>query len=299
MIAFDDALDAFLTWIRVEKGLAHNTLLAYLRDLADFRDFVDQEDVAVDEEQVRAWLVHRVEGGISAASQARGMVALRGFYRFLVAEEVLELDPTARIDVPRFNRPLPETLTLDEVEALLGTPDPGGTRGLRDKAMLELLYATGLRVSELVKLQLGELNLEAGFLRVCGKGDKERLVPMGDVARGWLERYLLEVRGVLAGMSDRGRRSTEPVFVTRLGGAMSRQNFHLLIRDHARVAGIRKPVSPHKLRHAFATHLLERGADLRSLQLMLGHADISTTEIYTHLSRARLSRIHAEHHPRG
>ena len=298
MIRFDEALDAFLTWLTVERGLARNTVLAYRRDLAGFQDFGGHEDAAVTEEDIRAWLAQRATDGISRATQARAVVALRGFYRFLVDEGELEVDPTARIDVPRTGRPLPETLTIDEVEALLATPDDGTVQGLRDRTMLEVLYATGLRVTELVTLQVGNLHLEHGFLRVRGKGDKERLVPLGDVARAWLERYLLEVRGVLTD-GDRGRSVREPVFVSRLGRAMSRQNFYNLIRDHARAAGIQKAVSPHKLRHAFATHLLERGADLRSLQLMLGHADISTTEIYTHLSRARLARIHAEHHPRG
>ncbi len=298
MTHFDDALDHFLSWLRVERGLAHNTVSAYQRDLTGFRDHGDHEDVAVDEEDVRAWLAGRAGEGVSRATQARGIVALRGFYRFLVDEGTLELDPTARIDVPNTVRSLPDTLTLEEVEALLRAPDPGTTQGLRDRAMLEVLYATGLRVSELVGLQVGSLHLEHGYLRVLGKGDKERLVPLGDMAREWIERYLLEVRGLLT-EGDRGRRVREPVFVSRLGRGMSRQNFYNLIRDHARAAGIEKPVSPHKLRHAFATHLLERGADLRSLQLMLGHADISTTEIYTHLTRARLARIHAEHHPRG
>lgn len=297
MTRFDDAIDHFLTWLRVERGLAHNTVLAYQRDLASFHDHAG-DDAAVDEEAVRAWLAERAHDGVSRATQARAVVALRGFYAFLVDRGVLEVDPTARIDVPKTARPLPDALTLEEVEALLRAPDPGTARGLRDRAMLEVLYATGLRVSELVGLEVGSLHLEHGFVRVVGKGDKERLVPLGDVAREWLERYMLEVRGLLT-VGDRGRRVGEAVFVSRLGRGMTRQNFHLLVRDHARAAGIEKRVSPHTLRHAFATHLLERGADLRSLQLMLGHADISTTEIYTHLTRARLARVHAEHHPRG
>ncbi len=298
MDGFDEALDHFLTWLRVERGVAKNTVLAYQRDLSGFRDSGPHASVAVDEEAIRGWLAARVESGVKRTSQARGVVALRTFYRFLVAEGILEVDPTVRIEVPKTTRSLPDVLTLDEVEALLRAPDPGTARGLRDRTMLEVLYATGLRATELVGLTVGRLHLEQGFVRPLGKGNKERLVPLGDVARDWLERYLLEVRGVLTG-GDRGRRVDEPVFVSRLGRQMSRQNFFNLVRDYARAAGIEKPVSPHKLRHAFATHLLEHGADLRSLQLMLGHADISTTEIYAHLTRARLARIHAEHHPRG
>jgi integrase/recombinase XerD len=297
---FDDALDHFLTWLRVERGLAANTVIAYQADLKAFADtFGGQRDVAaVGEEDLRRWLASRAEAGVAPRTQARNLVALRRFFSFLRDEAVLSVDPTARIDLPRTGRPLPMTLTLDEVEALLRQPDPASALGLRDRAMLEVLYATGLRVSELVNLHLGDLHLEAGFVRVLGKGSKERIVPLGEVARQWLERYLLEARGLL-GDRDRAARAREPAFLTRLGGAMTRQGFFKRLREIARAAGIEREISPHKLRHAFATHLLERGADLRSLQLMLGHADISTTEIYTHLSRARLARIHAQHHPRG
>ncbi len=299
--AFDAAVDDYLDWLRVERGLAANSLDAYSRDIADFRDFADAPPAApgaVSELDIRAWLAGRAEAGLSPRTQARGLIALRGLFRYLLAEEVIARDPTARIDLPRSGRPLPVTLTMDEVEALLAAPDPTTAKGLRDRAMIEVLYATGLRVSELVGLTLGQLHLEAGFVRVIGKGDKERLVPLGDVARAWLERYLLEVRETLT-RGDLRRKADEAVFLSRLGRGMTRQGFFKLLRGYAEVAGIDKKVSPHKLRHAFATHLLERGADLRSLQLMLGHADISTTEIYTHLSRARLAQMHAEHHPRG
>ncbi|MCA9537574.1 MAG: site-specific tyrosine recombinase XerD [Myxococcales bacterium] len=301
MVGFDEAVDEYLDWLRVERGLSANTLDAYSRDLADFRKHLDDEDRGADqvaEEDVRGWLAARVADGLSPRTQARGLVALRGFFGYLLAEKHIEADPTARIDLPRTGRPLPDTLTLDHVEALLAAPDVTIARGLRDRAMLEVLYATGLRVSELVGLKLGEVHLEGGYVRVIGKGDKERLVPLGDVARAWLERYLVEARETLT-PGDLRRAAREPVFLTRLGGAMTRQGFFKLLRNYTRAAGIDLPVSPHKLRHAFATHLLERGADLRSLQLMLGHADISTTGIYTHLSRARLARVHAEHHPRG
>lgn len=298
--AFDDAVDHYLTWLTVERGLSTNTVDAYQRDIGNFRDVLGVERGLgrADEEAVRAWLATRSAAGVTARSQARGLVALRGFFGFLLEEGLVEVDPTARVELPRIGRPLPDALTLDEVEALLRQPDPSTERGLRDRTMLEVLYATGLRVSELVNLAVGVVHMEAGFVRVIGKGDKERLVPLGDEARAWIERYLLEARAVLTG-GDRARRGKEPLFVTRLGGAMTRQGFFKLLRIYAEAAGITKAVSPHKLRHAFATHLLERGADLRSLQLMLGHADISTTEIYTHLSRARLKSVHAEHHPRG
>lgn len=293
---FDAAIDDFLGWLTVERGLAQNTVDAYRRDLANLRDVLGLATPlgAVDEIAIRRWLAVRARSGISASTQARGLIALRGFFGYLLEEEQIEVDPTRRIELPKLGRPLPKTLSLDDVEALLRAPDVTTAQGLRDRAMIETLYATGLRVSELVGLTLGGLQLEAGWVRVRGKGDKERIVPLGDVARGWIERYLAE------GRKDRGgTHQGAPVFVSRLGRGMSRQNFFKLLKNYATVAGIDTPVSPHVLRHAFATHLLERGLDLRKLQLMLGHADISTTEIYTHLSRARLARVHAEHHPRG
>ncbi|MCK6569915.1 site-specific tyrosine recombinase XerD [Myxococcota bacterium] len=285
---------AWLTWLRVEKGAARATIDGYRRDLVDFAKDFDAvpEPAAVTEPDVLRWLARRAADGISPRSQARGLVALRGFFRHQLDEGLLAADPTARVELPKTGRPLPVTLSLDEVEALLAAPDVSTKRGVRNRAMVEVLYATGLRVSELCGLQLGQVHLEAGFVRVMGKGRKERIVPLGDVAREWLERYLLTARAP-------GGKPDEPIFITRLGGSLTRQGFFKILRELAVVAGIDRPISPHKLRHAFATHLLERGADLRSLQLMLGHADIGTTEIYTHLSRARLVQIHAEHHPRG
>lgn len=292
--AFDGAMRAWLTWLRVEKGAARATIDGYRRDLVDFAKDFDAvpEPAAVTEPDVLRWLARRAADGISPRSQARGLVALRGFFRHQLDEGLLAADPTARVELPKTGRPLPVTLSLDEVEALLAAPDVSTKRGVRNRAMVEVLYATGLRVSELCGLQLGQVHLEAGFVRVMGKGRKERIVPLGDVAREWLERYLLTARAP-------GGKPDEPIFITRLGGSLTRQGFFKILRELAVVAGIDRPISPHKLRHAFATHLLERGADLRSLQLMLGHADIGTTEIYTHLSRARLVQIHAEHHPRG
>lgn len=294
MHPFDAAMKEWLTWLRVEKGGAAATISAYRRDLVDFgRDFDPMPaPEAITEAEVLRWLSRRATDGISPRSQARGLVALRGLFRYLLDECRVPLDPTARVDLPKIGRPLPITLSVDEVEALLNAPEANTPRGLRNRAMLEVLYATGLRVSELVGIQFSQVHLEAGFVRVMGKGRKERIVPLGDVARGWLERYLAEGR-------TPPTRPDDAIFVTRLGGPLTRQGFFKILRELALVAGIDRPISPHKLRHAFATHLLERGADLRSLQLMLGHADIGTTEIYTHLSRARLLQIHAEHHPRG
>ncbi len=287
----DAAIDHYLLWLQVERGLAENTIQAYARDLNTLRATLPDACPAttVDEEAVRRWLALRVESGIAPRSQARGLVAARGLFRFLLEEKLITVDPTLRIDLPKAGRPLPDTLSLEDVEALLEAPDVSTPRGLRDRAMLEVLYATGLRVSELVGLSVEDLHLEGGYLRVLGKGNKERLVPLGDHARDWLERYLAHRGGVPGGV----------VFITRLGRGMTRQGFHKLIKERALQAGISVKVSPHTIRHAFATHLLERGVDLRGLQLMLGHADISTTEIYTHLSRARLAQLHALHHPRG
>ncbi len=292
-------LEDYLDWLRIERGLAANTLDGYQRDLAHFGAHIKHRSAGqVTEEQVRRWIAKRTKEGVSPRSQSRGLIALRGFFKYLLVEGDLERDPTARIELPRLGRPLPDTLSLDEVDALLAAPDTRTPRGHRDRTMLEMLYATGLRATELVKLTLGQLHLEGGYVRALGKGNKERLVPMGDAARDWLEAYLEDVRDTVC-THTLGRGARDPVFVSRLGRSMSRQNFFGIIRNYAAQAGIERNISPHTLRHAFATHLLERGADLRSLQLMLGHADISTTEIYTHLSLTRLARIHQDHHPRG
>ena len=292
-MTFREAVTAYLTWVRVERGLAAHTFAAYRRDLQDFERRLEPGAVdQIDLENVLQWLALRNADGIGARSQARGLVALRGLFRHLSDEHGLSTDPTALVEMPRIGRPLPKTLSLDEVDALLAAPDRSDPVGLRDAAMLEVLYATGLRVSELVGLRIDQVHLEAGFVRVLGKGRKERIVPLGDVAREAVERYLATARRA-------PRRAAEALFISRLDRGLTRQGFFKILRAVALKAGIDRSVSPHQLRHAFATHLLERGADLRSLQLMLGHADIGTTEIYTHLSRARLSRIHAEHHPRG
>jgi integrase/recombinase XerD len=297
-LGLDAAIDLFLDHIKVERGLSQNTVLAYARDLCRFREFCAQrglEDAgAVDDRAIVDYLLGLTRQELALRSQARNLVALRGLFKHLRAERYVEREPTQEIDLPRLPRRLPEILTLDEVERLLAAPDGRTTRGVRDAAMIETLYATGLRVSELCGLKLAEVNLEVGYLSTVGKGRKQRLVPFGERARERIGQYVAEARPQL--LKGRVR---EPLFVTHRGEAMTRQGFWKLLKRYALAADIRTPLSPHKLRHSFATHLLERGADLRAVQAMLGHADISTTQIYTHLSRVRLQEIYTKHHPRA
>ena len=288
--------------IRVERGLSSRTVEAYARDLADFFDSLGEQEPhleEVGEEHVLHWLRLRTQKGLAASTQARGLVALRQLFRFLVSEHVLDADPTAHLRMPQLGRRLPSFLSLDEVEALLAAPDRSTPLGLRDAAMIELLYATGLRVSELVGLSFDEVELRRGFVLVEGKGSKERPVPMGEPAQNLLIDYVRRARPEILKSRGPAGRAMGAVFVTRRGGPMTRQNFWHLLRRHARQTGIKRLPSPHKLRHSFATHLLERGADLRVVQQLLGHADISTTQIYTHINQERLRRIYEEHHPRA
>jgi integrase/recombinase XerD len=297
-LGLDAAIDLFLDHIKVERGLSPNTVLAYARDLCRFRRFCEERGLndaaAVDDRVIVDFLLVLTRASLSLRSQARNLVALRGLFKHLRAERLIEREPTREIDLPRLPRSLPEVLTLDEVEVLIAAPDLATVRGLRDAAMIETLYATGLRVSELCSLRLADVNLEAGYLSATGKGRKQRLVPFGERARERIIRYLAEGRPALAHGKER-----DALFLTGRAGPMTRQGFWKLLRRHALGAGIRKPISPHKLRHSFATHLLERGADLRAVQAMLGHADIATTQIYTHLSRIRLREIYDKHHPRA
>lgn len=294
---FEHLKDDYLDWLRLERGLSKNTLLAYQRDLDDFLNFESGMHPTDTPDNIRLWLAEREKRKLSARTQARGLVTLRGFFGYLVGEKMIEVDPTIHIDLPKLGKKLPKTLSLDEVERLLSAPDLTQTRGVRDRTMLELLYATGLRVSELISIRMDNLHLEQGFVRVIGKGNKERIVPLGDTARQWIERYLEGARDLVTKKSTLA--GSGYLFLTRLGRPMTRQGFHKNLKQIARKAQVTANVSPHVVRHAFATHLLERGADLRSLQLMLGHADISTTEIYTHVSKARLAAMHKQHHPRG
>jgi integrase/recombinase XerD len=292
------AIEAFLDAVWMERGLSANTLEAYRTDLSGLARWLMGRDrglLRAERADLQAFLAWRLEAGAKPRTMARVLSALRHFYRHQVREARLSADPTAQIDSPRLERSLPGTLTEDEVEALLAAPDTQTDLGLRDRAMLELLYACGLRVSELVGLCLNQVNLRAGCLRILGKGNKERLTPLGEPAALWLSDYLRVARPSLLGVDQR----IEFLFVTRRKKAMTRQAFWYLIKRYARGAGIHKPLSPHTLRHAFATHLVNHGADLRVVQLLLGHSDLSTTQIYTHVARQRLKALHAEHHPRG
>jgi integrase/recombinase XerD len=290
-------LKLFLQALWLEEGLTENTLAAYRRDLEAFSCWLQPQGrnlVEAQREDLLAYLAHHLDRSGKARSTARLVSSLRRFYRYLVRERVCSNDPSARIEAPRLGRPLPESLSEEDVETLLAAPEVGDGLGLRDRTMLETLYATGLRVSELVSLTLPQLNTRQGVVRVSGKGNKERLVPLGEEALSWLDRYLHEGRLELLKSPV-----YETLFLTRRGTAMTRQAFWYLIKRYARQAGIRKVLSPHTLRHAFATHLLNHGADLRVVQMLLGHADLSTTQIYTHVARARLQQLHRQHHPRG
>lgn len=290
-------IDLFLDNLWVERGVSDHTLSAYGSDLRGLAGALSASGRRLREarrDDLLAYLARRVQGGARPRTTARLLSSLRRFYRYLLREGRVEEDPTALIEAPKLGRPLPKSLTEGDVEALLAAPNVEEPLGLRDRAMLELLYACGLRVSELVGLKLPEVSLIQGVVRIFGKGGKERLVPMGEVSVEWLERYLRQARGELL-----GEHRSEAFFVTRRGDAMTRQQFWNLIKRYAIEAGINKPLSPHTLRHAFATHLLNHGADLRVLQMLLGHSDLSTTQIYTHVARERLKTLHAQHHPRG
>ena len=293
------AVDRYLDVLRVERGLAKNTLFAYSRDLAGFADFCERYDAEavadvrqLEPRHVLAYAVHLGQRRLAVRSQARMLTAVRGLGKFLRAEHLSELDPAAEIALPRAGRPLPKALSEAEVEALLAAPNPATPRGCRDAAMIELLYSTGLRVSELVHLHAAEVHPD--YLRTVGKGSKSRVVPLGQAAHAAIARYVGEARPLLL----KGREHPA-LFVTNRGGPMTRQCFWKLIGDYARAAGIAADVHPHVLRHCFATHLLSHGADLRAVQAMLGHADISSTQIYTHIAAPGLRRLYQKHHPRA
>jgi integrase/recombinase XerD len=292
--SFPSELAAFLDHLRVERGLSPNTVEAYRRDLEHFFQGCPKAPSAVDRDDVRTFLAGEREAGLSPATAGRRLVALRTFYRFLLLERRAGADPTETIVAPRAYKKLPSYLTEEEVEALLKAPDAATHNGLRDRAMLETFYATGMRVTELVSLSAERLHLDAGFIIVLGKGSKERVVPLGEEASDWIRRYLADSRPLLL-----KERQSPHLFVTSRGSGMSRQNVWMWITRYARAAGIAKHLSPHTLRHSFATHLLEHGADLRSVQTLLGHADISTTQIYTHVEQERLKRIYRQFHPRA
>lgn len=294
--ALSPLIAQFVERLWLEEGLSPNTRSSYASDLRHFEDWLKrvgslEQASAVDIEAYLAVLYRRKS---SSRSVARLLSCLRKFYRFLVRESQIQEDPTLGIDLPKLGRPLPKTLTEEDVECLISAPDTETPLGLRDRAMLELLYATGLRVSELISLTLGQINLRQGVVRVVGKGSKDRLVPLGEVAEDWLDRYFRSARVQIL-----GARQSHDFFVTDRGEAMTRQAFWYIIKKYAKSAGIQKPLSPHTLRHAFATHLLNHGADLRVVQLLLGHSDLSSTQIYTHIAQERLKDLHARCHPRG
>lgn len=295
--ADNPVIDGYLDAVWMEKGLSQNTLSSYRRDLIQFDRWLQAATVRlleVRQTDIEQYLAYRLQQKHSARSTARLLSCLRGFYQWQIRENRIALDPTLDISAPKLPRPLPKSLTEAEVEALLSAPDTRDALELRDRAMLELLYASGLRVSELVSLTLGQVSLSQGVVRVVGKGSKERLVPMGEEALQWLQRYLREARPQLL-----GAKPSDVLFPSRRCTQMTRQTFWHRIKRFAQRAGIEKHLSPHTLRHAFATHLVNHGADLRVVQLLLGHSDLSTTQIYTHVARERLKDLHAEHHPRG
>lgn len=292
-----DLINLYLDRIWSEKGLSDNTLASYRTDLRSLAQWSEQRGSCLAELQhkdLQTYLAERFAAGKSARSTARLLSCTRGFYKHLLRNGVINTDPTERIESPKLGRPLPKSLTQTDVEALLKVPDVSLAVGMRDKAMLEVLYACGLRVSELVNLTIDQINLRQGVVRIVGKGSRERLVPMGEEAQYWLTQFLQSERLELL-----KNRSADMVFPSSRGTFMTRQTFWHRIKHWALVAGIEKNLSPHTLRHAFATHLLNHGADIRSVQVLLGHSDLSTTQIYTHVAKERLKNLHTQHHPRG
>lgn len=290
-------IDRFLDSIWAERGLSRNTLQSYRLDLLKLSDMLAKKAISLSEaarEDILSYLADEVSRGRSPRSISRYLSGYRQFYRWLVREREISEDPTALIESPKLGRGLPKSLTEGQVEGLLAAPDIQKPLGIRDKAMLEMMYATGLRVSEMTKLEISNLSFNQGVLRVIGKGRKERLVPLGQEAQDWLQRYMIDVRPGLAKGSQ-----VSTVFITARKTGMTRQAFWHMVKRHARHAGISQAISPHSLRHSFATHLLNHGADLRVVQLLLGHSDLSTTQIYTHVAREGLKRLHEQHHPRG
>lgn len=298
MDTIDNLVDRYINYLLVEKGLSATTIDAYSADLSRYTAYLTASGAGGvsdnDTQLLLRYLIDMRDEGLTPRSRARHLVSIRGFYRFLVQEKILPADPAALIDLPKSGLRLPDVLSVEEVKRLLDAPDMTRPAGFRDAAMLEMLYAAGLRVSELIRLKLLDVNLEAGFVRVFGKGARERVVPIGKHARDKLEEYLASFRPQLLKQS-----SSAYLFVARAGKPMTRQGFWKLLKKYALQADILKTVSPHSLRHSFASHLLEGGADLRTVQIMLGHVDIATTQIYTHVARDQLKKMHRRYHPRG
>lgn len=293
-----DFVEEFVNYLAVERGLSNNTLMAYRRDLAQYFSFMSEkkskEARAIERKDITDFMQDQKGRGLSTTSICRSLSAIKMFHRFLVREGLAKTDPTNLIDMPKLWKRIPEVLSVQEIEAMLGSAKGGHWQAVRDRAMLELFYASGMRVSELINLKLESINLEVGYVRCIGKGRKERIIPVGKRAREALEKYCAAARQKL----NKGNVSSA-LFLSRLGKKMSRQSAWKIIKHYARKANIKKVIKPHTLRHSFATHLLEHGADLRSVQEMLGHSDISTTQIYTHVDKERLKTIHKQFHPRG
>tara|TARA_B110000003_G_scaffold190785_1_gene189550 strand:- start:1254 stop:2222 length:969 start_codon:yes stop_codon:yes gene_type:complete len=290
-------IDEFIDHLWLEDGLSKNTLASYRSDIMNLIDWLSENKkcslIDISQSDIQQYLSYKFPLS-KARSISRSLATLRRLFRFFLREKKISVDPTLQIQTPKIPKSLPKSLSEDEVESLLESPDIKTNSGLRDRAMLELLYACGLRVSELVNILLTEVNINDGIVRVTGKGNKTRLVPMGEEALDWMLKYLKEAREVIL-----SNRTSNFFFVTHRGGAMARQTFWHLIKRYTVIANINKPISPHILRHAFATHLINHGADLRVVQMLLGHSDISTTQIYTHVARERLKKLHKSHHPRG
>jgi integrase/recombinase XerD len=290
-------LNQFLDSLSVEYGLSKNTIESYTRDITRYIEFIHRNNthiMAASSASIVSFLAMLRDNGLSARSYTRSLVAIRRFYKFLQKERLIKGSPASLLDIPKFSKRLPEVLSINDVERLLDAPDTSTAMGIRDKAMLETLYAAGLRATELVSLKLNDLNLQVGYVTAYGKGSKERIVPLGENAMFWLKRYLDTARGSIL-----KKRDSEYLFTTARGGRMTRQNFWVILKTYGRKTGIdTRKIKPHAIRHSFATHLLERGADLRFVQVLLGHADISTTQIYTHLNSERLKALHERYHPR-
>ncbi len=292
-----ELIESFLSYLSVERGLSNNTIISYREDLNMYLDFIEQSNIDVlskiSKVNITNFMFDQKGKGIAANSIARRLAAIRMFHRFLTRERILKNDPSTLIDSPKLWKRVPETLTLNEVEALIAQPDVRGAQGTRDRAILETLYATGMRVSEAVNLRKDNVNLDIGFLRCIGKGNKERVIPLGKKAIASINKYLETSRPKF--LKDK---ESEFLFISRFGKKISRQSFWKILKKYAKEARIKKPIKPHILRHSFATHLLEHGADLRSVQEMLGHSNISTTQIYTHINKDRLKNVHKQFHPR-
>jgi integrase/recombinase XerD len=289
----------FIQYLSVEKGLSQNTLESYERDLTQYIDFIEKSGIASLQEtrkiNIQNYLLQLKKLGRASSSVTRSMVSIRSFYQFLVRERLLEFDPSLNMESPKLVKRLPKVLSIQEVEILLEAPETTNPFGMRDKAMLELLYATGMRVSELISLNAGHVNLGMGFVRCIGKGSKERIIPLGRIAAKWLHDYTHVMRHQLL----REAKADDALFINHLGTRLTRQGFWKIIKKYGREARILKEITPHTLRHSFATHLLDNGADLRAVQEMLGHADISTTQIYTHVSKTRMKEVYNRTHPRA